>query len=612
MKRNKKKYLLLLGFLTTLICCFSVKLSAQCNGTEPNFNFPNDTVMCQGQTLVLSVPAGYNYYNWSSGQSSPTIQVTNAGTYHVTAGLIGANLVQHGDFQGGTTNTANNFTTDYTPGTGGAWGLLSNPGQYAISTSPSNVHNNFVSCGDHTTGTGNMFIANGASTANTTVWSQTIAVQPNKDYIFRFWNTNVVNDPNVAQLQLYINNSTVSAVSPTNTSACSWSQVSGTWNSGNSTQAVLKIINQSTVGGGNDFAIDDIFFAPVCIRRDTVMVTFENHQVNAGSDLTFCANAPDTLMAVSNLSGATFSWNDGTSGPVCAPASSGAYIVTATSPNGCIAKDTANVTVKAVDWFIDTMMMQPTACGGNNGIVSAMVGGAIVGLTQYSWSGPGAGSSNSIAASVWTNLSAGWYYLTVQNNGCFQHDSIEVTVSNPPVASATPNILTGTAPLTVNWSNNSSGGNSYQWDFGNGLTAQTTLPQPQNTQYLTPGTYTAQLIAENGACSDTIYWIIQVLDSLPSLELPFAFEAPNVFTPNGDNANDLYQFKLQGVQSLSATILNRWGVVMHEVTNKANVDWTGDDQKGQPCSEGVYFYQYEAKDLQGNLHKGSGFFQLMR
>lgn len=603
---------LLVGMLAAIV---SISAYGQCDGSEPPFNFTNDTVLCQGQNLILSVPAGYDYYEWSTGQQVSTINVTQAGTYSVVAGLIGANLIQHGDFEGGTTNTANNFTTDYAPGSGGSWGLLSNPGQYAISTSPSNTHNNFVSCSDHTSGTGNMMVANGASTANTVVWSQTVNVTPNQDFIFKFWNINVVNDPNVAQLQLFINNTAVTPITPTNVAACSWSQIAGFWNSGSATQAVLKIINQSTVGGGNDFAIDDIYFAPVCIKEDSIQVTYENFTVNAGPDLTFCANETDTLVASANIPGASYAWQNGVQDSSQVPPSSGMYTITATSQNGCVAQDSALVTIKAMDWFIDTILVQPTSCGANDGYVSALTGGTTTGTVFYEWAGPGPNSPNSISASVWSNLGPGWYYLTVQNNGCYRYDSVEMTVSNPPISDLSANPITGPAPLTVDFTNNSTGGNTFFWDFGNGHTQNENSTIGQNQIYDSVGVYTVMLVSQNGSCSDTVY--LQVIVTEPEVIIepelpPFYLEPTNVFSPNGDQSNDVYTFIMNGIQSIDILISNRWGEPVFEVVGQPDFEWDGKDPTGKDCTEGVYFYTYTAKSLNGEILSGSGFLHLRR
>ncbi|MDC3252853.1 hypothetical protein OAU25_01235 [Crocinitomicaceae bacterium] len=184
------------------------------------------------------------------------------------------NLVQNGDFEGGTSTAANHFTTMYTAGTGGPWGLLSNPGEWAITTAVNLVHNNFPACTDHTTGATNFFCANGADVSNTTVWSQSVPISQNTDYIFSFWAMRVSDDPSLSDLQLLVNGSPIGPVNTTG-STCTWLQSSTIWNSGAAVSAVLSIVCQSNSGSGNDFALDDIVFAPLCISSDTVVVNVE-------------------------------------------------------------------------------------------------------------------------------------------------------------------------------------------------------------------------------------------------------------------------------------------------------------------------------------------------
>lgn len=59
----------------------------------------------------------------------------------------------------------------------------------------------------------------------------------------------------------------------------------------------------------------------------------------------------------------------------------------------------------------------------------------------------------------------------------------------------------GCTPLTVNFTNLSSGATSYKWDFGNG--SFSTLENP-TIVYITPGVYSVKLIAKNGADADSI------------------------------------------------------------------------------------------------------------
>lgn len=59
-------------------------------------------------------------------------------------------------------------------------------------------------------------------------------------------------------------------------STCVWRQFYVTWNSGNNTTAKISIVNQNTQIQGNDFAIDDISFASVSIKTDSVRVMVNN------------------------------------------------------------------------------------------------------------------------------------------------------------------------------------------------------------------------------------------------------------------------------------------------------------------------------------------------
>jgi len=103
------------------------------------------------------------------------------------------------------------------------------------------------------------------------------------------------------------------------------------------------------------------------------------------------------------------------------------------------------------------------------------------------------------------------------------------------------------------------------------------------------------------------------IDSCPE----YYYRLPNVFTPDGDNKNDLYTpFVPYGsVEKIKFKVYNRWGEKVFE-TETPNIYWDGRHYKtGVMCSEGVYYYVcdiYEVR-LEGikirNLH---GFFHLIK
>ena len=63
-----------------------------------------------------------------------------------------------------------------------------------------------------------------------------------------------------------------------------------------------------------------------------------------------------------------------------------------------------------------------------------------------------------------------------------------------PVASFIADVTAGCAPLSVNFTNTSTGANSYNWSFGNSSTSNVFNP---STLYLSPGTYTVTLTVTN-------------------------------------------------------------------------------------------------------------------
>src|SRR5688572_5770406 len=79
---------------------------------------------------------------------------------------------------------------------------------------------------------------------------------------------------------------------------------------------------------------------------------------------------------------------------------------------------------------------------------------------------------------------------------------VSFQLSASPQAGFTVNQTIGCVPLTVQFTNSSTGAVSYYWDLGNGNTS--TLINPVNV-YTTPGTYTVSLIASDAnGVNDTL------------------------------------------------------------------------------------------------------------
>jgi gliding motility-associated-like protein len=302
------------------------------------------------------------------------------------------------------------------------------------------------------------------------------------------------------------------------------------------------------------------------------------------------------------------------------------YYVTATDQCGYQETDTITVTVNQT-LAIDSLNQYPASACLPDGAVAAYTSG-VSGTPLYNWTGPGAGNPAFIDATVWQGIPSGWYYFTVTDNVCEVTDSIFVDVENPPVAAFSGNPLVGCAPLPVTFTNASQNAVSFEWNFGSGNVINVNNMNSQTQSFVAD--QTVMLVAFDASnCSDTAYVQIAVqpcgctdpnaenYNPLASIDdgsctypVP-EVTAPNVFTPNGDGDNDLFELDHLNATEIELTILNRWGNVMYESTGP-NPVWNGETAGGINAAEGTYFYKYVARGAAGDEVSGHGFVQLFR
>ena len=185
---------------------------------------------------------------------------------------------------------------------------------------------------------------------------------------------------------------------------------------------------------------------------------------------------------------------------------------------------------------------------------------------------------------------AGTYTLTVTDaaTGCFVQDQVTIIKDPVPAASFTANPLKGEAPLTVNFTNTSTGANVYEWDFGDKNTSTDQNP----TNIFNAGEYKVKLtVSDNGNCPSEAYVTIKVVEKL-------VYIIPNVFTPNGDGRNDLYTITSTGIEELTGEIYDRWGLKLFS-WNQKNDGWDGRSPSGAAATDGTYFYIIKIKPQNG-------------
>ncbi len=188
--------------------------------------------------------------------------------------------------------------------------------------------------------------------------------------------------------------------------------------------------------------------------------------------------------------------------------------------------------------------------------------------------------------------------LTAQTtDGCSSSQTMDVAINASPVAAANME----TSLLTVEFTNTSTGADSYTWIFPD-TTLTTTSPT-----YTFPDTghYPVTLIAtSSNGCTDTIVFDVYV-DNL------IVVEVPNVFTPNGDLTNDLWAPTLKGVEKATGRIYNRWGMQMADFSEVINT-WDGKTKGGNDVPEGTYFFVMDYTTIDGAADKMTGTITLIR
>jgi len=170
-----------------------------------------------------------------------------------------------------------------------------------------------------------------------------------------------------------------------------------------------------------------------------------------------------------------------------------------------------------------------------------------------------------------TYTSPGTYtvsFTAVGDNGCQDiNTSVNVRVGSTPSVDFSSNPTEGSEiPLPdarVDFTDRSPAASSWFWEFGD-----STISTQQNPVkiYEEAGSYSVTLTITDpiGCIGRTTKGPYEVIE--PSLLVP------NVFTPNGDGANDFYQILYNGKEETQYEIFDRWGRSIF-VANDVAITW---------------------------------------
>ncbi len=375
------------------------------------------------------------------------------------------------------------------------------------------------------------------------------------------------------------------------------------WLPNNSTDSVISI-NSSGTYVANYTATNGCSSASAPITV-TVNSNPTAPSINiAGGTSTLCQGQSVTLVA-NPSNGITWLPNGQTSSSISVN-TSGTYSAMITDVNQCVSPIASiNVTVNPLPNIdITSAIIDTVHCNlSNGGINNVLVNGGTQPYS-YEWfdsSNNLIGTNNSVS-----NINSGAYYIVVTDSlGCRDTSSnislpsvggVNVTLSGTPLSGAEP------LDVLLNANTNTSV-NNYNW-FLNNSPIGTTPGNTFNLTGLTYGSYVAQVtVSDSYGCLDTAQITINV-------DATIDIVIPNVFTPNGDNLNDVFEIKTKGIESIEGKIFNRWGQLIFS-WNSLNAVWDGKMINGEIASEGTYYYIIDYTDINKQTHNKTGYIELL-
>ncbi|MBD3636310.1 MAG: gliding motility-associated C-terminal domain-containing protein [Crocinitomicaceae bacterium] len=323
-------------------------------------------------------------------------------------------------------------------------------------------------------------------------------------------------------------------------------------------------------------------------------------------DFTVCAGETVTaaVNGVNGIGNVVYTWETGGNvlgtGSTIDIVSTGTMVVCATMSDDCPTTDTECLNITEPAPVIPSFStLENSGCEPFTVTFQNTSNGSLQ-QTTWSFSDGTVIVANGLDSVTHQFVNPGTYDVTmniVTSAGCIEDTTIYeyITVYENPTANFThhpnPSTIFDTEIEFTDYS--SSDVVSWYWEFGPGV-----LPGISNNQNPTvvfpegiandyPVTLT---VNTNEGCTNSITVVVSIVNDV-------LLYAPNIFTPDGDAANDSWRVYIAGIDiyDYHLTIFNRWGEIIWESYNAEGV-WNGHYGDGGLVQDGTYIWVIEAKD----------------
>ena len=279
--------------------------------------------------------------------------------------------------------------------------------------------------------------------------------------------------------------------------------------------------------------------------------------VDLGEDVVLCPE--EEIILDATVSNAAYQWNDGQVTPTISVNQSDLYVVTVTTD--CVT-DIDSILITVLDQSSINLVPDTSFCEGSS--ITLDVGPAAENAS-FEWQDGTTGSSINVAT-------PGIYSVTLSNDCGEVSKSVTVSFQDSLSVELPPDtIICSGNPVNLEALGNAT---YFIWSDGS---------SKSSFQVDAPGSY--ELIAGN-ECEEAVL-TVDVTECITC-----DFYVPNAISPNGDGSNDIlmpYSNFECGIQEYQLQVFDRWGAIIHETTSLSE-GWQG-FSLGKEVPEGVYLYK---------------------
>ncbi len=580
-------------------------------------DLPEDTIICEGDSILLHLPEGMDSYLWSDGSTAVSLWVGDSEIYYatVTSGSCTASdstglqiSSPYVDLPPDQTICYNDsllleaetgfLAYEWTNGETTESLIVYEAGNYSVTVTDSiacvaadsihiEVGEPIITNLEDTLGfcAGNQLVLYAGDDFSSYTWSNGAFTQAINVADAGWYFVTVVNDQGCSTLdssyaQMY---ELPNIDLPQDTSSCVPVELlvenAGAdfiWSNGETTAGIICMDS-----GSYEVTVID---SNGCSENAIVNVSIGGYfNMNVNADTIICNEESVSLSAPAGY--VSYLWSNGSTQESITTDLPGGYSVSVTNDEGCVGIDSFYLqkVVVAIDIPDNTGF-----CKGESVVLSGTEMGA------YEWSTGDVGSTIEIDQ-------AGIYYVTLTYQGCSDISDIDVVEYAQPNVVA--GILSGHTDTIINGGStflDVVGAQDYTWQDDQSLSCTDCMnPEAEpleTTIYYVTGT-------DAHGCADTAS--VEVF-----VDYDHHIFLPTAFSPNDDGQNDVLYVYGEGIKKLHLGIYNRWGELVFETASQEN-GWDG-TYKGKRLDPAVFVYILRVTYYDGKSLEKSGNITLVR